>query len=42
MLQSCAASGYEKVERAADVVEKINAPLTASVLHGTFFEIVSD
>jgi hypothetical protein len=42
MLQGCAASGYEKVERAANMVEKVYTPLTASILHRTFFEIVTD
>jgi imidazole glycerol phosphate synthase subunit HisF len=42
LFQICATSGYEKVERAANVVEKVDAPLAATVFHWTFFEIMTD
>jgi hypothetical protein len=42
MLQGCATSGYENEERTANVVEKVDDPLAATIFHWTFFEIVTD
>jgi hypothetical protein len=39
-LQASAATGHEQIEGAANVVEEIDQPFTASIFHWTFFEIM--
>jgi hypothetical protein len=38
----CATTCDKQVKRAANMVEEIDQPFTASVLHWTFFEIMTD
>ena len=40
MLQGCAATRHKQIERAANVVEEIDQPFSATVFHWSFFKIM--